>query len=326
MIRQCVAVPVCLAAFTVAASANAADLVTPTGGKGQFVIDQISGFRASAAPSPSSAFSYAGLVGFAYSKLSFDSLNLGGLSPGGSQSYSYTSFWLAPSLDWFPIDHLSIGGLVEISTTSASRDDKQTAQSPTITTSLPTTTNFTILPRVGYMIPIGGPEGRFAIWPRVGAGYASRQWASPEDVVLGLRVGPRRRLLAQGERDVLLQAVARVRLVAGDGLDDRQQPIHLGQRQRRQLPRSRRHRSVALGTCCIGPARRIGERSHGRAAPYFSGPASRRGVPGWQRSVAAGSRGPKKKAPRAPVVLFAVLEKGVRRWLLGEWKLVQLAR
>ncbi len=178
MIRR-VAVPACLAAFMATASANAADLVTPTGGKGQFVLDQISGFRASAAPSPNGAFSYSGIVGFAYSKLSYDSLNIGGLSQGGSTAYAYTSFWLAPSLDWFPIDHLSIGGLVEISTTSGSRDDKQTGQSPTITTSLPTTTNFTILPRVGWMIPIGGPEGRFAIWPRVGAGYASRQWASP---------------------------------------------------------------------------------------------------------------------------------------------------
>jgi hypothetical protein len=174
MNRRCVAVLASVAAFTGASSAFAADLVTPTGGKGQFVFDQISGFRASAAPSPNGAFSYSGMVGFAFSKFSYDNFDGG----GGNVSYTYTSFWLAPSLDWFPIDHLSIGGMVEISTTSASRADKPTANAATRTVDLPTTTNFTLLPRIGYMIPIGGETGRFAIWPRVGAGYASRQFAS----------------------------------------------------------------------------------------------------------------------------------------------------
>lgn len=174
--RGSVAVLTSLSALMISASAGAADLVTPTGGRGQFVFDQISGFRASSASSPNAAFSYSGFIGFSYSRLNYDNINQGGLAPGGSTAYSYTSFWLAPSLDWFPINHLSIGGLVEISTTSSSRDDTQNGITRTF--SLPTTTNFTLLPRVGFMIPIGGETGRFAIWPRLGAGYASRQFAS----------------------------------------------------------------------------------------------------------------------------------------------------
>jgi hypothetical protein len=174
MKTRCIAVLASLAALTAAASANAADLATPTGGRGQFVLDQISGFRASAAPSPNGAFSYSGMVGFAFSRLNYDKFD----NSGGSETYTYTSFWLAPSLDWFPTDHLSIGGLVEISTTSGSFGDKENANAGVRTYDLPTTTNFTILPRIGYMIPLGGENARFAIWPRVGAGYAFRQFAT----------------------------------------------------------------------------------------------------------------------------------------------------
>src|SRR5207237_9662634 len=37
---------------------------------------------------------------------------------------------------------------------------------------VPTSTNFTILPRIGYMLALGD---RFGIWPRGGLGYSSRQ-------------------------------------------------------------------------------------------------------------------------------------------------------
>lgn len=158
-------------AVSFATPASAADLLTPTGGKGQLVLEQIAGFRAGGAPG-GSGFTFAGFLGFNYGRYSQDN------PLGGYSATNYTSFWVAPSADFFVIDHLSIGGLVELSLTSSSFDVKQTPTAPVVNTSLPTTTNFTILPRVGWMFPIGD---RFGIWPRIGAGFASRQTSSARD-------------------------------------------------------------------------------------------------------------------------------------------------
>jgi len=151
------------------ATPASAELLTPTGGKGQLVLEQVAGFRAGGAGGPgASGVTFAGFLGFNYSKYSQDDNN------GGYTAYRYTSFWVAPSADFFVIDHLSIGGLIELSTTSSVRDRKQNANAGVLSEDQPTTTNFTILPRIGWMFPIGD---RFGIWPRVGAGYASRQTA-----------------------------------------------------------------------------------------------------------------------------------------------------
>lgn len=156
-------------AVSFATPASAADLLTPTGGKGQLVLEQIAGFRAGGAPGPgASGVSFAGFIGFNYGRYSQDN------AAGGYTANNYTSFWVAPSADFFVIDHLSIGGLVELSLTSSSDDVKQNTNAPVQNLSRPTTTNFTILPRIGWMFPIGD---RFGIWPRIGAGYASRQIA-----------------------------------------------------------------------------------------------------------------------------------------------------
>ena len=160
-------------AASFATPASAAELLTPTGGKGQLILEQVAGFRAGGAPG-GSGFSFAGFLGFNYGRYSQDNVN----AQGGYTATNYTSFWVAPSADFFPIDHLSLGGLIELSYTSSSFDAKQTATAPVINTSLPTTTNFTILPRVGWMFALGD---RFGIWPRVGAGYASRQTTSARD-------------------------------------------------------------------------------------------------------------------------------------------------
>lgn len=160
-------------AVSFATPASAGDLLTPTGGKGQLVLEQVAGFRAGGAPG-GSGISFAGFLGFNYGRYSQDHTN----GQGGYTATNYTSFWIAPSADFFVIDHLSLGGLLELSTTSSSVDDKQTATAPVQNISLPTTTNFTILPRVGWMFGIGD---RFGIWPRVGAGYASRQTASGQN-------------------------------------------------------------------------------------------------------------------------------------------------
>jgi hypothetical protein len=46
----------------------------------------------------------------------------------------------------------------------------------TTTTSLPTTTNVTVLPRVGWMFNLAD---RWALWPRAGLGYSVRTTAEP---------------------------------------------------------------------------------------------------------------------------------------------------
>jgi hypothetical protein len=152
------------------ASSADAELLTPLGGRGQLVIQQVAGFRAGTAASPSGGgFSYSGLVGFNYS--SYTQTQPG--ATDASDTYGFTSFWIAPSADFFPIDHLTIGGLVEFSVTMNSLTRKVAAGSQSV--DLPTTLNFTILPRIGWMFALGD---RFAIWPRIGAGFASKQFAS----------------------------------------------------------------------------------------------------------------------------------------------------
>ncbi len=135
---------------------------TPMGERGTLAIDQLSGFRASSI----GGVTYAGPIGF-----SIQSFGQTDFSGRGSNTSHYTNFWLAPSADYFVIDHLSIGGLIEIATTSVTVDTTNQA-GVTTSVNLPSTTNVTLLPRVGWLFPI---TERFGIWPRGGIGFASRQ-------------------------------------------------------------------------------------------------------------------------------------------------------
>jgi hypothetical protein len=172
-----------LALFTASAAIGAAVLAapsvafaqrsgvsTPMGNRGTLAIDQLSGFRASSI----GGITYAGPIGFSFQ--SYGQTDLG--NNPGSQTTHYTNFWIAPSADFFVIDHLSVGGLVEVSTTSSSIDVKPTANGATTTFTLPSTTNVTLIPRVGWLFPI---TERFGIWPRGGIGYASRQTLTRPD-------------------------------------------------------------------------------------------------------------------------------------------------
>ena len=137
------------------------------GARGQLAVDQISGFRVST----DGGLTYYGPIGFStrsYNATNFDNR--------GDTTYHFTTFWLAPSADYFVIDNLSVGGLLELSTTSTSVDFP-TGNGATQNISQPTTTNVTILPRVGYLI---GLSDRFGIWPRGGLGYVSRQSITPD--------------------------------------------------------------------------------------------------------------------------------------------------
>ena len=144
-------------------------LITGTGNKGQLVIDQVSGFRAGLAGIGGVTYptvEYYGPIGFAiqsYSEAAPPPTN-------GNQVTHATTFWLAPSFDYFVIEHWSIGGLLELASTSGSVDVPLNA-GVSQSHDLPTLTSFTLLPRVGYMFAIGD---RWGIWPRGGLGFVTK--------------------------------------------------------------------------------------------------------------------------------------------------------
>jgi hypothetical protein len=153
-------------AFPRAANAQRAAL-GKTGERGHLAIDQISGFRAGY----NGGLTYYGIIGFAVQKsnLGVFAQNNGNNAVEGTRTT--TTFFLAPSADYFVIDQLSIGAQVELAFQSGS-DELRLNQNSTTTFKRPSTTSITLLPRIGYLFPI---SNRFAIWPRAGIGYTSQQ-------------------------------------------------------------------------------------------------------------------------------------------------------
>lgn len=150
------------AVAAVAAPARAErDLIVPFEEGGRLVFDQLSGVRLGAA----SGVSYAGPLG-----VSFHDAKADAYAPGGAADRTKTTtLWVAPSADVFVTDHVSVGGLVEVShtfgkTTVAGQDVE-----------LPGTTSMSFVPRVGFYVPIGQ---RFGVWPRLGLGYARTEAAA----------------------------------------------------------------------------------------------------------------------------------------------------
>lgn len=134
-------------------------LIVPLHEGGQLVLDQLSGMRVSGG-----GVSYAGPAGVALRSTRSDALE-----PGGPASEtSTTSLWLAPSVDVFVVDQLSVGGRVEIVHTWGAVEDGATRLE------LPGTTSMTFLPRIGFYVPLE----RLGIWPRVGFGWTSLASAS----------------------------------------------------------------------------------------------------------------------------------------------------
>jgi hypothetical protein len=159
--------------FTQSAHAQR-DVGTPLGSRGTLSIDQLSGFRMSgvglgggANAGANYGVSYSGIIGFTVQSVAQDRPTT---NPTQTDTIHFTSFWIAPSADYFVIDHLSIGGLLEIATTSASVDIAQGNSTTTTNTGLPSTSSITFLPRVGWMFAL---SDRFGIWPRLGLGYGS---------------------------------------------------------------------------------------------------------------------------------------------------------
>jgi len=164
MLRAKTILPFVTAALTFAAITATRDahaqVRTEMGNRGVLVIDQLSGFRVSTV----GGVSYEGPIGFSFQ-------SYGQSNGAGKTTTHFTNFWLAPSADIFVIDHLSIGGLIEFVSTSATQDAQANGTGTTITTTLPTKTSFTFLPRVGWLFAV---SDRFGIWPRGGLGYASQ--------------------------------------------------------------------------------------------------------------------------------------------------------
>ncbi len=145
------------------------ELLTPLGGKGQLAIDQISGLRVGVNPYGPSV-DYYGPIGLAVQSYN----EATGAFPGATATVHETTFWLAPSADFFVIDHLSVGGLIAFATTSTSID-QPVAPGRNQTFDQPTLNSFEILPRVGWLFAL---TDRWGIWPRGGIGYAT-QGVSP---------------------------------------------------------------------------------------------------------------------------------------------------
>jgi hypothetical protein len=156
-----------VATLLIAAPASAQ--MVEAGQRGSLVFDDLSGFRASTV----GGVGYAGPIGVSVQSLDEDII---GGQVGDTNTYHYTNFWFAPSLDVFVINHLSIGGLVEVAVTSSSVDTHSARFGTTVSTSLPTTTNLTFLPRIGWLFNI---TRRFGIWPRLGLGWTDRQHNDP---------------------------------------------------------------------------------------------------------------------------------------------------
>jgi opacity protein-like surface antigen len=164
--RTLLAAGLALATLSAAPAARAQrELLTPTGGRGQLALDGLVGVRTNL-----NGIAIGGPIGFSYSTYNVDS------SPSGQTQTGQTrvGFWIAPQLDYFVVDRLSIGGRIEFQVTTRT-DSTTTVVAGTKTTTdtgYPALVDFTLLPRVGYMIPIGS---RFAIWPRAAIGFAMRQ-------------------------------------------------------------------------------------------------------------------------------------------------------
>lgn len=135
------------------------------GHRGSLVFDDLSGFRASAL----GGVSYAGPIGVSVTNL--NEATIGGVN-GDSDTYHFTNFWFAPSLDVFVINHLSVGGLIEVGYTTSSVDRYNVRLGITQTTTNPNTTDLTFLPRVGWLFNLGN---RWGIWPRLGLGWGEHQ-------------------------------------------------------------------------------------------------------------------------------------------------------
>jgi hypothetical protein len=79
-----------------------------------------------------------------------------------------TTFYLNPGVDYFIIDHLSIGAEILFMTMSRSHTDHDVRARTDTKYDDPTLSGFGFMPRVGWNFPL---SKSFSFWPRGGIGY-----------------------------------------------------------------------------------------------------------------------------------------------------------
>jgi len=89
-----------------------------------------------------SGVSYSGPLGFSIQSYSENNVNDNRVE----DTAHLTTFWFAPEADYFIIDHLSIGGLLEVAATSGS-DNHKNVDGSEVSVDRNTAVNFTFLPR-----------------------------------------------------------------------------------------------------------------------------------------------------------------------------------
>ena len=149
----------------VALPASAQETLNSFGATGQFAIDAQGATPLFVSPVPGGGY------GEGYGLTPFIGWNLHKTSQpdnNGNHDDDKTSiFYINPGVDYFVIDHLSIGGEVLFAITGSSVTHHRRNQ-PDVTNDGQGGTHFGILPRVGYDIPIGD---KFSLWPRGGLGF-----------------------------------------------------------------------------------------------------------------------------------------------------------
>lgn len=131
------------------------------GGEGRWVLDLVGGQLGPLGLGP---------LGF-FGPLAISSSASEQATPDGKATTKQTSLALAPSLDVFVTERLSVGGRVTAGVVSTSIHQPFHGQPPYELDTHGFITSFE--PRIGYVIPI---SSSFAFWPRAGVGYQmSRQ-------------------------------------------------------------------------------------------------------------------------------------------------------
>jgi hypothetical protein len=152
-----------------AAAASASHAVEraylPLGTKHTLVLDDLSGFRASTV----GGVAYAGPIGFSTSSYNVNVFGANG-TVAGTDTINSTTLWVAPSADYFLLEHLSIGGVIELAYNTSNYN--QTIYNTTTHNPLPPTTSFTVIPRAGWMFDLARHWG---VWPRLGLGFGVLQ-------------------------------------------------------------------------------------------------------------------------------------------------------
>ena len=162
---------VVVGAVALPASAQTVSALNAFGAQGTFAIDAQGGVQLYAAPGGVGSggfvrdYGLTPFVGWSFRKNSEQS------NPtADTNTFRTSAFYLNPGVDYFVIDHLSIGGEVIFALTgdSVTTHNPRTGADTTRDAPDGSGVHLGIMPRVGYDIPL---SAMFSIWPRGGIGW-----------------------------------------------------------------------------------------------------------------------------------------------------------